>query len=247
LAFWSKEVREIILGGGLVMGHMGKIIAAFAGDVLAECGRDMKVSVATYPYLLPLVGAARSIPAEITGSVVVADFGHTGAKSALAAYDADGTLTALQPQPVRYIAKLTSGGSAEEVAAMMNEVLVDRYQAGSQQGVMASHIVCSLAAYLDEKQQPVKAEKGAYTRLHLLAQPLEVSTWLAEEIRRGVGTKVTVSFMRDTEAAAASFAGLRPSPSTAVVMLGTAMGVGFVPGAEEYRRVAGDFGIEEVL
>jgi hypothetical protein len=52
---------------------------------------------------------------------------------------------------------------------------------------------------------------------------------------------VTIAFMRDTEAAAATFAGLAPANGMAVVMLGTATGVGFVPGGEGYRPLTSDF------
>jgi hypothetical protein len=117
----------------------------------------------------------------------------------------------------------------------------DTYKDSLHKTEMAPQFVCSLAAYLDEHREPIKSTRGAYTRLHSLAQPLDVSVWLADEISREVGTKVTVALVRDGEAAAIAYAGLRPPKRTAVVMLGTALGVGFVPEAKEYRPLSRDF------
>jgi hypothetical protein len=130
---------------------------------------------------------------------------------------------------------------------MMKQIIVARIQEARQQGIVVSRIVCSLAAYLDERQQPMKIDRGAYTRLHTIAQPLEVSQWLAREISAWIrpegGTEVTVSFLRDTEAAASAYAGVRPARTVAVVMLGTAMGVGFVPDEEQLRPLADSFAV----
>jgi hypothetical protein len=132
---------------------------------------------------------------------------------------------------------LTHGDKSVELAAKMQEIAVATYQAGAHHGEMANHIVCGLAAYLDEAGQPLQVDRGAYTRFHTVAFPLDVSQWLGAEIGKALGRKVTIRFMRDTEAAAAAYAGLRPVHGTAVLMLGTAMGVGFVGGKEHYRLI----------
>jgi hypothetical protein len=217
---------------------MGAIIALAAQDALRQCGKNLTITLAPQAYLLPLIGAARTVPHDMHGSAIVADFGHTSAKSAVAHFDEEGTLESLRPYPPLDLAPFTSEDRTAELAALMKQLLVARYKDATQQGAVAPCVVCSLAAYLDEWRQPVKLDRGAYTRLHLLAQPLDVSVWLAKGISAEVGREVTVSFARDTEAAAIAYAGMRPAHSTAVVMLGTAMGVGFVPSGDKFRPLA---------
>jgi hypothetical protein len=245
LTHWANAVNEIILGGGLASGGMGEYIAHDAQQTLAQSGRKLKISVAAQPSALPLIGAARSYAAESKGVVVVADFGQSGAKSGLANYDERGVLLSIMQRPTIEIAALTTGEQVGDLAAAMCAILTDAYQEAMQYSDAAPHILCALAAYLDDEREPVNLARGAYTRLHQIAQPASVSAWLMREISKGVGTDVQLSFLRDAEAAALAYAGLRPPATTAVLMLGSALGVGFVPNAQSFRPLADDFMLEQ--
>ncbi|HMA33648.1 MAG TPA: hypothetical protein VKY74_04130 [Chloroflexia bacterium] len=67
---------------------------------------------------------------------------------------------------------------------------------------------------------------GAYAQLHTLTDNL--GAWLAQQISRRIGRAVAVELVHDGTAAARAYAG---APRTAVIMLGTALGVGFAPEA----------------
>jgi hypothetical protein len=95
-----------------------------------------------------------------------------------------------------------------------------------------------MACYLDEGQ-PYLSEGGCYGRLQGLADNLQAH--LAEEIGRRLGCPVYLRLLHDGSAAAA-YAG---AERTAVIMLGTALGVGFPPVEEGLRPVAlrrGEYG-----
>ena len=244
LAHWEHRVRAIIIGGGLAQGTLGTVIARSAQRALSESVQGhLTVSAADYPALLPLIGAARSAPAAVTGGVVVADFGGTGAKSGFAVFDEQSTLQALHVRPAYDIAGIANGTQTAAVGAAMQEVLTRAYRAASQNGAVNRHVVCSIAAYVDEQGQPVRLGWGTYTQLHTLAQTPHVSAWLARQLSDELGTPIDLTFIHDCEVAAVTYAGLEPPASTAVVMLGTAMGVGFVPEGTTYRPIAGTFAV----
>ena len=83
---WAS-VRDVWLGGGIAGGQMGRAMCETAREVLNEAGNPVRLHIATYPDLLPLIGAARSVKPETTTALVF-DFGGSSAKHALASYEA---------------------------------------------------------------------------------------------------------------------------------------------------------------
>ena len=71
---------------------------------------------------------------------------------------------------------------------------------------------------------PPPVEMGYYGRLQLLSSNLH--EYLAARISKAVGQSTQLFLVHDGSAAALTYAG---SPHTAVLMLGTAIGVGFPP------------------
>jgi hypothetical protein len=63
---------------------------------------------------------------------------------------------------------------------------------------------------------------GHYGRLQLLTDHLQ--TYLTQQISKAIGQQLRINLFHDGTAAALAFAG---SQNTAVLMLGTAIGVGF--------------------
>ena len=242
LAHWEQRVQAIIIGGGLAQDRLGTVIARSAQGALRECGTpDLTVSAAAYAAVLPLIGAARSVPAAGPGGVVVADFGGTTAKSGIAVFDAQSTLQALEVRPVYDLAGISDGTQAAAIVAAMQKVITRAYRAASQRLAVPPHVVCSIAAYLDEQRQPVRVGWGTYSQLSTHAQTAHVSVWLARQLGDALGRPIDLTFVRDCEVAAVTYAGRTPPGSTAVVMLGTALGVGFVPEGTACRRMARTF------
>jgi hypothetical protein len=249
LEHWEHRVTGIALGGGLATGRLGQVIAASAQAAAHELGRAIAVEAAAHASVLPLLGAGRRLAADdpddealVDGTLGVADFGSSGVKSGVALIDGRGALSALYVRPVMGLGRLTDGAHAPALADAMVRVIGDVYRAAEANGTVrrtAPRVVCTVAAYV-AAGQPVPQSRGAYTQLHQVAGTSDVAGWLARRAGQAVGARLRVSLLHDGTAAASAYAGEARPGSRAVVMLGTALGVGFVPAGAAHRRLAED-------
>jgi hypothetical protein len=250
-SYWHHwaGVTTVYLGGGIVGGAIGRRIAEQAAHVLAGAGMaDCRVEVAPWPEHLPLIGAARSgadtsppgtplagtsaagTSAARTSLAAVFDFGQSYIKRAIAEY-ADGTLAVLRlaPRLPAALPKLAADADltpdqtlrlGEQMVATMAETWRAAHLVDPS---VSSTIVASLASYLRDGQ-PLARQGGAYSSLLGLSDNL--ANWLGERLTFALGRHVRVRLLHDGTAAAAAVAG---EQDTAVIMLGTALGVGFPP------------------
>ncbi len=175
------------------------------------------------------------------------DFGGSSVKSGVALLDEHGALQALRVHPVirPRAENFTDDTRVEELAGVMVQTMADVYHAACQTapgGRPMSTVACSVAAYVVDGQ-PVPQLRGGYAQLHRFAGTANVAGWLARQVSDATGRPLTVSFLHDGTAAAASLAGVNRPWSTAVVMLGTALGIGFVPAAADHRPLAHRFAV----
>jgi hypothetical protein len=229
LAHWRDRAQEIVLGGGRANGRLGMMIRDAAQEALVRCGQERRLSLADHPSYLPVIGAARCVPICGDDAAAVFDFGGSQAKRGIAVYDRRGALCRLRVLPSRDISHLTQGGRTAELGAEMVAIIAETMQAVKPSRTLASTIVCSVAAYV-ENGEPVRLDRGAYTRLHRLAP--DIRAWFNAR----VGAQV--EFVHDCDIAACALAG---RPNAAVLMLGSALGVGFVPPAQGFRPLAERF------
>jgi hypothetical protein len=136
----------------------------------------------------------------------------------LAAVPAPCSLVSLEEQREAMVALMVetwqAGVPASEDAGLLNA-------GGRGSGVPI--IVVSLACYLHEGQ-PYLSEGGCYGRLQGLADNLQAH--LADQISQRLGCPVYLRLLHDGSAAAAAYAGVE---NAAVIVLGTALGIGFPP------------------
>jgi hypothetical protein len=178
------------------------------------------------------------------------DFGGSGAKSGIAQIDEHGMLTGLRVRPAVDLRGLTDDDHVEELAATMVRIIGDvalAAQAAQAAQIVsavraAGHIACSVAAYVQDGQ-PVPQRRGPYAQLHRVAGANDVAGWLARRVSDRVSQPVGVSFHHDGTAAGAALAGVPPPGCSAVVMLGTALGVGFVPDGAGVRPIGRRFSV----
>jgi hypothetical protein len=180
----------------------------------AEEATGVRVVAARHPEWLPLIGAARST-SRPHGRVLVMDGGQTSIKRGIAELR-DGTLAGLvvlAPLPVE---SLTSSQLpavvARQVTAMREEHTVD-----------AGEVMFSVASYL-EGGRPVRRVRSIYERLDPPAMQSEFG--------------LTVTLLHDGTAAWRAAAS---DSRSAVVMLGTWLGVGIGPQRAPLRPIAADF------
>jgi len=134
--------------------------------------------------------------------------------------------------------RLTQVGRTAELGAAMVAIMADTIRAARPSLDLAPTILCSVGAYV-EGGEPVRLDRGPYTWLHRLAP--DIRAWFAARIGEATGRAVEIEFLHDCDVAACALAG---RPNAAVLMMGSALGVGFVPPAERYRPLAERFTIE---
>lgn len=232
---WA-EVRQVWLGGGLSSGRLGETIAAEARQILDELGYGrIEVTLSPYRGQIALVGAARTLAftagaSAIPGArgrrrVLGLDFGHTLIKRAVLTY-VDGTLTNLGPLSPRLIDWRTIDPGQDE-AALGRAVLALLADAIAEIAAEAPHVeplaLVSVAAY---KQRGRLVGNGPYATIHAAAGDLPAAGIISAAASDRAGHPLSVQVIHDGTAAALAHAG---SAHSAVIVMGTALGVGFPP------------------
>lgn len=242
--YWAK-IKNIRLGGGLASGTLGARIQYYASELFAEAGLDdFALTVASHPAILPLIGAARSVPVS-TQAAVVLDFGQTFIKRACAVYDAGG-LARLHLLPSLQASPLLSPTQSNEHAIQkqnalalggsMLEVMDQAWRIARELiGADASFVVVSIASYTTDGQ-PADYMHSGYPQIRFISS--NVGGWFGQELSTRLRYDLSLSFIHDGTAAARTYAG---EPHTAVITMGTALGIGFPPGADKVVPLAPGF------
>jgi hypothetical protein len=244
--YW-RSIKTVVLGGGVMRGELGEVMrrACFARLLENGCAR-LAMGGSRYSQVLPLIGAGRSVEGGSTWALVF-DFGSTNVKRGVARYQ-DGALTALRvktPLPTNGLPDEISGTSdmavAHRLADFMTRIIVEDWRAAVATGESPSnHIAASIACYLHDGQ-PLPYGAG-HASLRLLSD--NAATYLSRSVSVAVDAPVRVELSHDGTTAARVFAG---QPNTAVIMMGTWLGVGFAPeDASAFRPLAPDFTVSNV-
>ncbi len=227
-SFWAG-INTVWVGGGLVSGHLGPIAIHEAGRVLHQAGfPDFAVRLSPQGADLPLVGLSRLAPVGAQAMLLL-DFGGTAVKRAIAEYQ-DGQLVQLHrlpalPTPCESVHQASV--ELADVTAFAGRVLSIISQTWREverqlrTGRLTPTIAISLACYLRDGQPP-PSEMGCYGRLQRLSDNLQ--TYLAGQLSERLGQPIQLHLYHDGTAAALAYGG---SGETAVIMLGTAVGIGF--------------------
>ncbi len=244
-AHWTN-VRRVWLGGGLVSGNLGRQIGVHIAGVFAGAGMPpYALAFDRHGAALPMVGAARYVPPGPDAALVL-DFGGSFVKRACAGYEA-GAFTQLRLLPHLRAVRLEDEhrnadppDQARGLLAFMASAIADTWEQVCAAGVsLARTIPVSLASYIAEGQ-PADRQGGAYTALRLITDNAQRSLSEAVSARLGVGVQVLL--LHDGTAAASAKTG---EQNAAVILLGTAMGVGFPPPGEGLCPIAPEVRISD--
>jgi hypothetical protein len=151
------------------------------------------------------------------------DLGHTAIKRGLATLS-DGGLRELRVLPSR------PAPHPDQVVAEVVEAITDTVGDGGSR--LDPNVVVSVASYLDGAEWPLDSH-SLYAPLGAL-QPAELDAVLHERS----GRPLHVRFVHDGTAAARALPATVP---TAVIVLGTALGVGFAPHLDRVVPLAAEF------
>lgn len=217
-AYWThwSTIQRVYLGGGLVRGKVGEIIAAQAQATVQSLADEpgFQVIRAEHPQYLPLLGAARTVPAGHRASLL--DFGSSYVKRAIAHYTQNG-LSRLQIRESLPNEFPSDSVDARFIFARMVDIIVQAYTE-----VDTPIVPISVASYVSERGQPLLTQAGAYMSLAQLTP--DVPAALSQAASDRLGTAVEVRLLHDGTAAALYYA---PMEQAAVIMLGTALGCGY--------------------
>jgi hypothetical protein len=133
---------------------------------------------------------------------------------------------ALEP-PLPALGALEPAAHARAIA----ELLADAWATHAATHALAPVIVCAIACYTSAGA-PLPRQGSAYAALGAVSPNL--SRWLAAEVSGRLGREVEIRLVHDGTAAARTYAG---TPGTAVITLGTALGVGFAGADADYRPI----------
>lgn len=205
-------IERVWLGGGLLTSAGAWDVLAGAQQLLFRVGTVLELRVARWPGVLPLLGAARlSEPHD--GRVLVADAGHSTIKTAVAVIH-DGALVALEPLRARPAARHGGGRAAED--SLVAALCAGARALGGGPGCH-HRVVVSVASYLD-RGAAVNDGRSIYGGL----APVRISQLLAAS----TGADMSVEFVHDGSASAL---GIADPGLSAVVTIGTWLGIGFTP------------------
>lgn len=219
-SYWDywRTIQTVWLGGGLVSGYLGHILI---DEVLPHLPSLPQVRRSPYAAVLPLVGAACHVPAG-HASALVLDFGGSFVKRAVACYQHD-QLVELHSLPT-VAAQSTGEGETAALFEYMVTLIAQTWNEAVQTGLnLAPFVRVSLAAYMRDGQ-PLERQGGCYASLRLLSD--NADHLLSQAVSQRLSREVQIRLLHDGSAAAAAYAG---EPATAVIMLGTALGIGFPP------------------
>lgn len=222
-----RGARRIVLGGGVVAGPRGGLVAhALASGALAVDslgGAAPLVELAVQPARASLLGLTVDPP--VTGPTLLLDLGHTSLKATVAT--ASGALgpthlvrtpwtpfdLATWPAP-HTLLELVAEAASGAAAAQVSDQVMDHGSGHSTAEVASARI--AIANYtVGGRLDP----DDTYGRLRELDEdPVRL-------LGATLGLPVTV-LVNDGQAAALPYAG--PTP-TAVISVGTSLGVGFAP------------------
>ena len=245
---WAK-VDMVWLAGGLVGGRLGARMKRYALSVFGEADiLDFTLEISPYSAYLPLIGAALSGPPDVE-AVLVFDFGSTMMKRGCALYNDRHRqlqeLYCLPPVPTQWEAFMQAFPDPDDAAAAFFKHIVAtiidtwRYLRAHNDLPLARVVRISLAAYID-KGQPMQAQDGAYAQLCRLTDNLQAE--LVYQLTPHLGV-VDLQLIHDGTAAASVYVG---DEDTAVITIGTALGVGFPPEKEGAWTMHNDFFIAQV-
>jgi len=239
--YWAN-VRGVYIGGGLSLGPFGAAMLGYARDVLIEGGYPTLLEAAPYGSLLPLVGAARGAAPDVSRALVF-DFGGSFIKRAVVHY-ADGALqklTVFPPLP-SICASITE--HTLDCAVTMRDHMLDSIEQTRRDAIAAgfplqterANVLVSLACYV---AHGYFADRGCYGVMGLFGEP--INSYFAAHIGERWNQSVTCRFFHDGTAGAAVFSG---RPNLAVLVLGTAIGIGYPSPQAPHWSIAPDFAID---
>jgi hypothetical protein len=210
----------------LVTGRLGDYLWRHALEILQEAAVEgYTLEISPYAAHLSLLGTSRYAQPEDTIALVF-DFGGTLIKRACAAYQ-NGALSQLHlfsPHATDWERfEREYSGAQERAEAFFERLVTIITQTWVEAGQLVSRVLASIAAYI-ENGHPMPTQAGLYLEVSRITHNLQSE--LAARLSQWLNKRIEVKLAHDGTATGTAYAG---QELTAVVLIGTAMGIGFPP------------------
>jgi hypothetical protein len=253
---WARwrDIRHIWLGGGIVSGDLGDRLIEEARSALEEFGYGgcFEIAKSRHPQNVALIGASRYVPNRKQDALdqvnLCFDLGQTSIKRAIV-HSHRGELTQLDwlpsaPVPWRWRNSPDAARDidAGEVLDLVSRSVAEGYRqamsrleaSGPSTRLLTRDVAMSIAAYV---RGGALLGNGIYAQMSQLGE--DVRSLIAAGVAEMVGWRPAPRVIHDGTAAAALHAGTR---NGAVIVIGTALGVGFPPATGQgLRWISSDF------
>jgi len=214
-SYWSTfaKTKQFIFGGGLMRGHFGAYMIAYAQKQLGEA---CLLKIAPHAPILPLLGASRHVP-ENTIEALIFDFGQTAIKRAIATY-ADGTLTTMTILPSASPPLFLPQSTPQYIADNIIRIIADTWRSHATHQTTPI-IPMSIATHLQNNHPSGDPHYGSVAKL-----TSNMGAFLSEKIGEQVQMPISIHLIHDGTSSARVYVG---EPDTVVITIGTALGIGF--------------------
>jgi hypothetical protein len=213
-------------------GALGELIVQSARDCLAGHGYAGQPQVERSPYgeMMAVLGAGRYLPAS-TRAALCLDFGQTTIKRVCLEFE-DGVMVRVRRFEllVRDVGELPTTAMLEpdtgrKVLDMMTGAIAQTLDEAIACGITPdADLMLSVAAYVRGGRL---LGNGLYASLNALAD--DARSLLADAVHAQTGRAVRVHLIHDGTAACTLYA---RAPNAAVIVVGTALGIGFPPATD---------------
>jgi hypothetical protein len=224
LRHWAA-VEEVHLAGGLLAGPVGPAGLESIRSALSELSTTTRATLVPQPAWAALIGAARSL--DVTdGDVVVVDLGGSRARTALVRAAA-GRLELVTVTAARVPFAATDRLSTAAIGRYLEEVLGSAAREAGRHGASVRGVGISVACYLRDGRPD--GDRGVYASL----PDLRDRAW-RRTLGSLFGSPVDCRLLHDGTAAAAS-PHIHGDVPSAVIVVGSALGLGFPPQGRDHR------------
>ncbi len=251
---WHR-VRRVWLGGGVVSGNLGDTMVRHARTVLEETNCAIAIDKTPYPRHMATLGAGRFMPRPTETATyqrgLVLDFGQTSVKRAILTYRGNDLVRVdqLPTQSVVWRWRNSPVAALEldpyEVLGLVAGTLCESLALSERVGLpVGPDVMVSIAAYVRGGEL---LGNGGYARMRQLAK--DARPLIADRVSTTCGREVRIAIIHDGTAAAAVHAGeAEDGTQSAVIVVGTALGVGFpTASAKGLRGIAPDLVVGDAV
>jgi hypothetical protein len=215
-SYWRhwRGIERVYLAGGRASGALAEAVDRILRGPEVDC----EVLLAPHPVGAPLIGAARSLAVD-SETAYAFDFGGTAVKRGVVRFER-GILISL-----RMLESLPSPQqSGDRSPGTIAAIVAGTIDATGDGPVTRTQVGVSIASYVRD-DHPLDPPHAGYVALHGITN---LGRWLETELWRRTGAEVTLRLLHDGTAAALS---VSPAASSAVITLGTYLGIGFARSA----------------